>query len=551
MARMAVAENPTGGALAELDVLVVDCQTTGASPEHGQMIELGWGLTRATDGELRVGVESRLIRLSDEARYSERVAEITGISRELLETGEERSEVLGALRRDGTSADVAVAHYAQFERRFLVETISRLNGSGAGESAVGWLCTHRIAERLYPGLPRLGLRALAGFLGHPVERPNRAGSHVRATAQIWWRLVAELDEQLGIRTLAELTEWLAGDKAENAAGGERLYAVERGDRLALPDKPGVYRLLDANGEPLYVGRASSLRSRVNQYFQTTRGLSGRKLELVSQVHDITYDLWPTALEAALAESDAIKQLGPPYNEALQLEKRTVAGLKDEVARLAPQVRSVGGVSGSRMHLPAGQREIVRGLCAVVEVWRSGSGFDRLEALIPGDIEETALATESAFDAFRSAVALGREASLEEWLTVGAELRKADREQEVAEDEEAERTYVDAFESLVRHGTELLERAAWLRRMTGGAVAWHPSRWRDPAVEGWRFIGWEHGEVVARETIPAEEARQRVESWSGEDCDVESVAMYDRLRVLRTQVRGFGGEQRIVGAADPE
>ena len=101
-----------------------------------------------------------------------------------------RAEVVGRLT-DG-SPRVAVAHFARFERSFLEEL------------PVEWLCTHEIACRLLPGLPRRGLRALSGYFGHVMEEEKRAPGHVSATVAVWAALVEGLRKSAGVTTLDEI-----------------------------------------------------------------------------------------------------------------------------------------------------------------------------------------------------------------------------------------------------------------------------------------------------------------------------------------------------------
>src|SRR5262245_41054996 len=94
-------------------------------------------------------------------------------------------------------------------------------------------------------------------------------------------------------------------------------------RLSLPDAPGIYRMLRTSGDVLYVGKAASLRHRVNSYFRKQNGMPERTLEMLSQARGISVDVLPSALEAALFESDEIKRHRPPYNVARTVEDRRV------------------------------------------------------------------------------------------------------------------------------------------------------------------------------------------------------------------------------------
>ena len=78
-------------------------------------------------------------------------------------------------------------------------------------------------------------------------------------------------------------------------------------RLALPDGPGVYRMLRISGDVLYVGKATSLHHRVNSYFRKQKGIHERTLEMLSQARDLSFVVTESPLEAALLEPDEIKR----------------------------------------------------------------------------------------------------------------------------------------------------------------------------------------------------------------------------------------------------
>ena len=88
----------------------------------------------------------------------------------------------------------------------------------------------------------------------------------------------------------------------------------------LPNSPGVYLMLDATGEIIYVGKARSLRQRVRSYFGASTDSRYHVKFLVARVADIKVMLTDTEQEALLLENTLIKQHHPRYNLSLKDDK---------------------------------------------------------------------------------------------------------------------------------------------------------------------------------------------------------------------------------------
>ena len=87
----------------------------------------------------------------------------------------------------------------------------------------------------------------------------------------------------------------------------------------LPRKPGVYRMIAADGEVLYVGKARSLRSRVAAYTQPTR-LATRLIRMVSATRTMEFAVTDSEAEALLLENNLIKRFMPRFNVLLRDDK---------------------------------------------------------------------------------------------------------------------------------------------------------------------------------------------------------------------------------------
>ena len=87
----------------------------------------------------------------------------------------------------------------------------------------------------------------------------------------------------------------------------------------LPSSPGVYRMQDARGDVLYVGKARALKSRVTNYTQPAR-LSKRLQRMIAQTRSMTIVTTQSNAEALLLEAQLIKRFRPPYNVLLRDDK---------------------------------------------------------------------------------------------------------------------------------------------------------------------------------------------------------------------------------------
>ena len=88
----------------------------------------------------------------------------------------------------------------------------------------------------------------------------------------------------------------------------------------LPTNPGVYVFRDAEGEVLYVGKASSLRSRVRSYFGAAAERSFKIRELARRTDSVETFVVESEAEALLLESNLVKEHGPRFNIQLRDDK---------------------------------------------------------------------------------------------------------------------------------------------------------------------------------------------------------------------------------------
>jgi excinuclease ABC subunit C len=108
-------------------------------------------------------------------------------------------------------------------------------------------------------------------------------------------------------------------RGEGAPDLDKGVAAIREVLKTLPRRPGVYRMQDARGDVLYVGKARALKNRVTNYTQVAK-LPKRLQRMVAQTRSMTIVTTRTEAEALLLEAQLIKRFRPPYNVLLRDDK---------------------------------------------------------------------------------------------------------------------------------------------------------------------------------------------------------------------------------------
>ncbi|MFO8184529.1 MAG: exonuclease domain-containing protein [Candidatus Aegiribacteria sp.] len=519
-----------------LPVSVFDCQTTGASPGRGHLMEMAWARFPSGNGREKVRVHSFLVALPRGQTVPPRISGLTGITDDMLRDGiscDELSRMLPPLFR----GRVPVAHFAPFEERWIASLLSpREEGPGMPR----FICTREIARRLYPGLPRKGIRALAGYLGLSMERHRRARDHVLATVHIWRRELGDL-KAAEVTTLEQLREMLSAPPPETSGFS---YPLPREDRLSLPDSPGVYRFLSKEGGVLYAGRAASLKRRVNSYFTRRKGPE-RTLELVSRVHHVEVEECATPLEASLLEFQTIREHDPPYNVVLRdrgEDTLFLSGNTGDGAAWGPVLSR-----SPALLLP----KLLHALNAGETVSSEELGLDYLP-LREGALKE-------GFSLFMEEVPPAAPMTMEGLLAAGRKLWDREEETKGEDDIGEPREFLDAV-SVCSHLKRTLAAAArdlrlgaWFRLLGWSKLVWTPSGRSDVRVLSMRGgrvadVHWVAGGPKACAGAPiGPENRGQLDGEA-----------YGLLRVLHSQVRRVASEGRLEvlhlpggGRLDPE
>ncbi len=130
--------------------------------------------------------------------------------------------------------------------------------------------------------------------------------------------IVEEDDEPSLPQPDEIeTAKLAFDEAEGSLAAGRAAIVHYA-KLA-PSRPGVYRMIDARGDVLYVGKAKNVKKRVAAYARPT-GLDTRIERMIAATRTLEFVTTRTETEALLLEANLIKRLRPRFNVVLRDDK---------------------------------------------------------------------------------------------------------------------------------------------------------------------------------------------------------------------------------------
>jgi len=556
--------------LKDLPVLVVDCQATGANPEKGHLIETGWMVIDGVGSwkPSRKALFSCLLRIPETADIPRKVQQITGIVPEALSDAVSPRKVWIRLCREAekiihfNGRCPGVIHFSRYEKPFL-EKLHRKTFPDTPFS-LDIICTHEIVRRLFPDLPRKGLRAAAGYFGHTVPEKRRSPDHVMATGIIWQNCVVQLAASCGIRTYEALSDWLK--RKPIIVDGCRSYPMDRKIRLGLPDAPGVYRMRRSNKDLLYIGKAQSLKHRVNSYFQKNRKHPEHTLEMLTQAKDLDVTVTGSALEAAIVESDEIKKMKPQYNIALREKDRAVWFCSRDFSRISETPDKsccIGPVTSAEV---VKALYIIAGLITRIRNDAADSETAAAALCLPAEHAPDAGIFSQGYQIFysRHRFFLKKHSIRSALLRLGAILWQQRRAEKIAAQNETEdslpsqehqgpepeRVWTpdavsDAIDSRIVRGAYLLRRARWFLLLSEAQLSWHS---RDRTAAQKHVILFDRGQIKRIDMVgfdnplPVLPGFRRIHKDRLYSFDLNT---YDRMRVVTTEIRRLVSEDRNV------
>jgi len=295
--------------LAGAEFLAVDTETNGQAGDACEVTEVGAVLVGG--GELHDRWETLC---AVRAPLTRGIQRFTGITQQMVDAAPAAETTLPELA-ELMEGRVLVAHSASFDRRVLAQAFARA-GLRWPEPPV--LCTVALARRLHPLARQRKLRPLAESLGIEVELSHRALADAESCARVFCalfgRLCANADtvgEALALLRPVRRARHRAGETFGGAtpAGHRR----RRPDVSGLPEEPGVYIVRNSEGQTVYVGKSTDVRTRVRSHFAPSSPSSAWTL----QAESVDCETTNSELGALVLERRLIRRLRPPGNAVLK------------------------------------------------------------------------------------------------------------------------------------------------------------------------------------------------------------------------------------------
>jgi DNA polymerase III subunit epsilon len=285
---------------AEAEYLAVDVETNGRAGAACELTEVGAVLVGG--GELHESWSS-LVR--PRMPLQRGIQRFTGITQAMASSAPDPEDVLPRIAQM-LQGRVLVAHNAQFDRRALRQAFERI---GLKWPRPPVICTVAMARRFAPLVRERKLAALAESLGIEVHEVHRALPDATTCAHILCALMPRMCA--AAPTVEDAVEYLQTRRRGTGDALKRAVAkAERPDLSALPSDPGVYIFRNEAGQPLYVGKSVSLRSRARAHFCAPSGWTDRAAI-------VDYRPTHSELGALVLENRLIKEWRPTGNKALK------------------------------------------------------------------------------------------------------------------------------------------------------------------------------------------------------------------------------------------
>ncbi len=290
------------------DFVALDVETTGLRPASNRIIEIG--MIRYSSGE---PVERFQTLFDPERKLPAYISKLTGIRDADLRGADGFAHRAGEIVEFLGDA-LIVGHNVTFDIGFVNAELRRAGKLPLVNDRVD---TMALAMRYLPELKRASLDKVASALGLSPRKLHRAEGDAELSARAalaLFRIAAERGEG-SVDALKATSRLPEGRPRDGIGRGRALLDTEF--LKSIPQRPGVYLMLDANQRVIYVGKAKNLRDRVGSYYSQPLGYTRKMDGLLESIASIEVRVVGSELEALMLEAQLIKRYQPRYNTVMR------------------------------------------------------------------------------------------------------------------------------------------------------------------------------------------------------------------------------------------
>ncbi len=285
----------------------VDIETTGTSPVHDRIIEIG--ILRVEDGKI---VSTFKTLIDPGYHIPPEIISLTGITTKDIEAAPTFRDVQDSLQ-EMLKGCIFVAHNVRFDYSFIKNEFKRINLPFSPKQ----LCTVKLSRVLYPSYAKHDLSTLIERFGFECLNRHRAFDD----ATVLWDFY-----QLIQRTFPQ--DHLEKAFATISKKPSIPTNLDPSTIKQLPTSPGVYIFYGDNGIPLYIGKSINIKERVKSHFSSDHS-SGKEMKMSQQIKSVEAIKTAGELGALLLESSLIKKMQPIYNRALRYSRQLTVLLESQ------------------------------------------------------------------------------------------------------------------------------------------------------------------------------------------------------------------------------
>lgn len=272
---------------------VIDVETTGGHLYDDRITEVA---IYVTDGTKLIKSFSSLV--NPERKITPFVVKLTGITDDMVSTAPTFATIAQDIL-DYTENCIFVAHNIGFDYSMIKREFKRIGLPFRRSNA----CTVQLSQLVFKNQPSYSLGNLTKNLGISLENRHRAFGDAEATALLLHRIIEEKGR-----------DFVIDHSNANTQNIDFQGALTQEMIDALPEDPGVFRLLNKQGEVLYLRAAKNIFAEVSKFLLNEIKHS-RFNDLFKNIASIDTQVFNSVIVSELQEIEEIRSVKPHYNKS--------------------------------------------------------------------------------------------------------------------------------------------------------------------------------------------------------------------------------------------